>query len=338
MSRRKITTILLLLILGMLATGCGMFGDRETVKRFENAFEQGNAPDAIRQTKRFMNMNPRNYWAKALLKKIEKKLVEEGRVALEAGQYNAAASKADLVLDKLNPRNKEARTIEAGAKKYIRLAGAKKKLAADDTIAALKLIDEALKLDPNFQEAKDLRAEANKKVEEKIAILVNTGENLFAEKKFGVLQKLANDILASVPQHPEAADWLRKAHVAILLRKKAKNLQDAQRLYDEGLYEEAKKKAEQVLKVDSKNKDAKNLVEDANDEITRPKLILSAFTRIKGMEIVTITIEKTRERFIVREGEVFGDFSVTAIDYDLKAVVVTYRKTGSQQTLTIGGQ
>ena len=35
----------------------------------------------------------------------------------------------------------------------------------------------------------------------------------------------------------------------------------------------------------------------------------------------------------VPEGEAFGDFKVSAIDRDLGAVVVTYSKTGSQQTL-----
>lgn len=324
----------------MSATGCGMFGDRDTVKQIENAFEQGNAPKAINRINNFVKNNPRNYWGKSLLKKIENQLVEEGRVALEAGQYSAAASKADLVLDKLNPKNEEARTIQADAKKYLRFDAARKNLAADNPVAALRFIREALKLDPNFQEAKDLQVEANKKVEEKIAILIDTAEDLFAKEEFGKLRKLAQDILAIVPQHPEVADWLRKAQAAILERNKAKNLEDAQRLYDEGLYEEAKKKAEQVLKVDPKSDDAKKLVENASAEITRPRLILSAFTRIKGMEIVTITIEKTRERFIVREGEVFGggDFKVTVIDYDLKAVVVTYLKTMSQQTLTIGGR
>ena len=317
-----------------------MFGDRDQVKQIENAFEQGNAPKAINRINNFVKDNPRNYWGKSLLKKIEKKLVEEGRVALEAEQYTAAESKANLVLDKLNPKNGEARNIQADAKKYLRLEAARKNLAADDPVVALRLISEALKLDPNFQEAKDLQADANKRVQEKIDIFMSTAEELFANKEFGKLRKVAQDILTIVPQHPEVADWLRKAQAAILERNKVKNLEDAQKLYDEGLYEEAKKKAEQVLKVDPSHQDAKTLVEKASDEISKPKLILSAFTRIKGMEIVTITLEKTRERFMVREGEVFADgaFKVSAIDYGLKAVVVTYTKTMSQQTLTIGGQ
>ena len=92
-----------------------------------------------------------------------------------------------------------------------------------------------------------------------------------------------------------------------------------------------------MLKVDPNCKEAKELVDKSKAEMRKPKIRLTGFTKIKGMEIAHLEILKARksERFMVKVGEPFGPFEVSAIDRDLKAVVVTYRKTGSQQTLTL---
>ncbi len=322
----------------MSATGCGVFSGKGEIDDAAKTLEQGNADLAIRKAKAWLNMNPRNIWAKRLLKKIEKQLVEEGRLAMEAEQYDAAVAKADLAL-KVNSNNPEALAIQADAKKYLRLQAAKKNLAADNPVAALRFIKEALKIDPDFQEAKDLLAEANQQVEEKIANLMGSAQELYDKGEFEKLRKLAQDILTIAPQNREVAGWLRKAQAAILERNKVINLELAKKFYDEGIYESAKKNAEKVLKVEPGNRDAKEIVENSNAEITKPKLKLVAFTKIKGMEIATIKMVKTGERFMVKEGDEFAEvFKVSAVDYDLKAAVVMYKKTGSQQTLTIGGQ
>ena len=324
-----------LIVLTMSATGCDMFSGKSVIDQAQDTLDQGNTALAIKQGKSWLNMNPRNIWAKRFLKKIEAQLIEEGRSAMQAEQYGAAATKADLVLNKLNPKSPEALAIQANAKKHLRLQSAKKNLAADNPVGALRFIKEALKFDPNFQEAKDLQVKANQQVEEKIANLMGAAQGLYDRGEYKKLRKLAQDILTIAPQNREIAAWLRKAQAAILEGDKAKNLELARKFFDEGIYESAKKKAEKVLKVDPNNADAKKIVEDANAEITRPGLKLVAFTKIKSKEYATIKMGK--ERFTVVEGEVFAEiFKVSAIDYDLKAVVVTYIKTSSQQTLTIG--
>ena len=201
----------------------------------------------------------------------------------------------------------------------------------------MKMINEALKIDPNFQEAKNLKIEATEQVEEKISHFMDTAQGLHDSGEFEKLRKMATDISAFAPENQEIKVWIRKAHAAVLEGEMVKNLELAKKFYEKGVYESAKKSAEKVLQVDANNEDALKIIQNAKAEITKPELKLVAFTKIKGFEIATIKIVKTGERFMVKEGDVFAElFKVSAVDYDLKAAVVTFIKTQSQQTLTIG--
>lgn len=323
-----------ILVFGFSAAGCGPKGVRQKLKEADQALKQGKTKEAIRITKFILSTSPRNIFAKRLMGKIKAQLIKEIREAVEAEQYQVAVRKADMLLKDIDPKNEEVKAMRADAKKHLLVQGARKSLENNNAVAALRLAKQALEIDPQFQPALDLRDEANQQVEEKIANLMTTAEQLIAQKQFEKLRDLAQEILTIAPQNREVADLLREANAQILSRNKERNLQMAKKFYDEGIYESALTKAEEVLRVEPDNRDAKVLLEKAKAEIAKPELRVTAFTKIKGMEIAHIEMTKTREKFLVREGEIFDDFKVSAIDFDLKVVIVTYLKTGSQQSLS----
>ena len=337
MSRLKIAAIFAFLIIAVSTSSCSMFSGRDQVKQAESTLERGNATEAIRQTKMILNMTPSNIWAKRLLKKIKSKLVKEVKAAMEAENYNEAVKKADIILNKLDNQDEEIKAMRDDAKKFLLIKDAKKVLAAGNPVAALRFVKDALKLDPQLEEAKQLQVEAEELVEGKIDSLMSMAPDLIAQEEFEKLRDLSQDILTIAPQNREVADLLREANAQILARDKVKNLELAQKFFDEGIYESALSRAEEVLKVEPDNKEARTLVENAKAELNKPTLYLNGFTKIKGMVIAHIEMEApdATERFRVTEGDIFGDFKVSAIDLDLKAVVVTYLKTGSQLSLTV---
>jgi tetratricopeptide (TPR) repeat protein len=201
-------------------------------------------------------------------------------------------------------------------------------------MAALRLAKQALDIDPQFKPALDLREEANKQAEEKIAKLMTMAGQLIAQEEFEKLRDLAQDILSIAPQNREVADLLREANAQILARNRVKNLELARKFYREGIYESALTRAEEVLKVEPDNSEAKELLEKSQAELGKPKLRVTGFTKIKGMEIAHIEIVEPREKLLVKKGDTFGDFKVSAVDFEMKVVIVTYTKTGSQQSLT----
>jgi len=331
---RRAAVILTIMIFAVSAMGCGNKSVRMKLKEAGNALEAGKTKDAIRITKFIMTTNPRNFLAKRLMGKIEAQLIVEIEEALGAKQYNVAVKKADMLLKDIDPKNEEVKAMRGEAKKHLFVESGRKSLESDNPVAALRLAKQALGIDPKFQKAIDLQNEANQEVEGKIASLVETAEELIAQKQFEKLRDLAQEILTIAPQNREVADLLREANVQILSRNREKNLELAKKFYSEGIYESAQTRAEEVLKVDPNHTEAKELLERAKAEIAKPELRLTGFTRIKGMEIAHIEMVKTREKFLVKEGEIFGDFKVSAVDLDLKVVIVTYLKTGSQQSLT----
>jgi tetratricopeptide (TPR) repeat protein len=307
--------------------------DRMILKEAKANLKAGNTQGAINNVQEVLRLSPNNFMAKRLLKKIKTQLLKEAKKSIEAGNFKEAVDKLDA-LQKLDPQNEEATAMYADAKKQILLGDAKEALTKDNPLAALNMLNEALRLDPKFQEAKALQGEASKKAEEKIANLVTTANELVEQKEFEKLRALAQDILTIDPQNAQAADLLREAQAQILSRDKEQNLSDAQKFFDQGMYESALSKAEEVLKVDPNSQEAKQLLEKSKAEISKPQLRLTGLTEIKGMQFANITIPSTGKKFTVKQGETFGDFKVSAIDMDLKAVVVTYVKTGSQLTIT----
>ncbi|MBI5116835.1 hypothetical protein HZA56_10205 [Candidatus Poribacteria bacterium] len=332
MSSRKVAAFFILVI-GLWLVGCGGPMDRMILKEAKNNLKAGNTQGAINNVQEVLRLSPNNFMAKRLLKKIKAQLLKEAKKSIEAGNYKEAVDKLDA-LQKLDPQNEEATAMYADAKKQILLGDAKGALAKDNPMAALNMLNEALRLDPKFQEAKTLQSEASKKAEAKIANLVTTANELVEQKEFEKLRALAQDILTIDPQNTQAADLLREAQAQILSRDKEQNLSNANKFFEEGIYESALSMAEEVLKIDPNNDEAKKLVERSKAEISKPQLRLTGLTKIKGMQFANITIPSTGEKFKVKQGETFGDFKVSAIDMDLKAVVVTYVKTGSQQTIT----
>ncbi len=332
---RKVTLILTILIFGLSAVGCGNKASRAKLKEADEALKQGKTKQAIRITRFIQTTDPRNFLAKRMMGKIEGQLIQEIQEALGAEQYEVAVSKANMLLKDVDNKNEAVMTMRNEAKKYLHVQSGRKSLEGDNPVAALRMAKQALDIDPQFQPAIALQKEANGKVEEMIGDLMKTAEQLIAREQFEKLRDLAQDILSIAPQNREVADLLREANAQILARKKGENLSMAKRFYDQGIYEDALTRAEEVLKVDPKNMEAKKLLEDARAEIAKPKLRLTGFTKIKGMEIAHIEFEQSREKFMVQVGDVFNDFKVSAIDFDLKAVIVTYIKTGSQQSLTL---
>ncbi len=328
--------IVVALILGLSAYGCGSHLDRLQLKQAKQALKAGNTKVAIKNTKDVLRRSPRNIFAIRLMSKIKARLLADAEENLQAKKYKEAADKLEELLE-LDPQNEKAKAMLADAKKHMQFAKAKEAFDSDNPIAAIRLLKEALRLDPQFQEAKDLLAEANKKAEEKIANLMNIAKTLIEQKKFDELRNLAQDILAIDPQNRDAADLLREAQAQILSIDKEKNLAMAKTFYQEGIYESALSKAEEVLKVDPNSNEAKELIQKSKAELAKPALRLTGISKIKGMLIAHIEVPSTREKFLVKEGETFlgeGDFKVSAIDIDLKTVVVTYLKTGSQQSIT----
>ena len=330
------TIIGVILILAVSVAGCGNRADRQLVKQGNAALKGGNTALAIRNAQQVLKKSPSNILAKRLMAKIKSRLLADAEKNHEAGNHTEAVKQLETLLE-LDPQNEKAKTLHANAKKHVLLADAKASLAKDNPMAAMAALKEALRLDPQFQEAKSLQTEASQKVEEKIANLMTTAEMLISQEKFEELRKLAQDILSIDPQNPEASELLREAQAQILARDKEENLSMARRFYEEQRYESALSKAEEVLKVDVNSIEAKQLVEKAQAELSKPALRLTGITKIKGMLIAHIEIPSTDERFNVKEGQDFGDFKVSAIDLDLKAVVVTYLKTGSQTTITTAG-
>jgi len=308
--------------------------DRLQLDQAKNNFRAGKLQAAARDINQVLGRSPRNLFAKRLLKKIESQLMEQIREDIDAGRYKQALKKTNVLLDDVHSQREEAKALQGEAKKHLIVESARKSLEADSPGKALNLAEEALKIDPQFQEARKVKEEASEKLQEKIANLMNIAQRLIAEKKYKELQKQANDILAQDPQNKEATRLLHEATAQMLIQGKELNLKMAREFYEQGIFESAKARAEQVLKVDPSSIEAKQLVERSNAEIRKPKLRLTGFTKIKGKEYAHLEIPKTRERFMVTEGEAFAQFKVSAIDLDLKAVVVTYVKTGSQQTLT----
>ncbi|GAB4343634.1 MAG: hypothetical protein Kow0099_22240 [Candidatus Abyssubacteria bacterium] len=329
--------IIALMTASLLLPGCGDRQDRFTLQQANDALKSGNMKVAIGNTRAVLKKNPRNLYALYLMRKIKSKLYDDAEKSLEAKNYKDAAQKIESFLE-LDPQNEKAKTLHAEAKKYVHFDDAQKAMAKDNPMAALRLAQEALRLDPQFEEAKKLQAEASEKVERKIATLVETADRLIAEEQFEKLRDLAQDILAIDPQNAEAAKFLREAQAQILVRNKEENLAMARRFYDEGIYESALAKAEEVLKVDPNSNEAMELVQKSKAELSKPDLRLRSITVIKGMQIANIEVPETKEKYMVKEGDVFhgeGDFKVAAVDFDLKAVVVTYVKTGTMQTITM---
>lgn len=336
MASRKFIIIIILLV-GFTIVSCGSRQEREMMKQAKAALKQGNVKVAINNTKTVLRRSPRNFFARRMLSKIKSYLFDEGKKSLEAKNYKDTVAKMEMLLD-LDPQDEEAKSLLNEAKKHLELDNAKQALQDNNPMVALRSVQESLRLDPNFKEAKDLEVEAKKQVQVKIDNLVVTAQQLIAQENFEKLRDLAQDILAIDPKNKEAADFLREALAQILSRNREKNLADARKFYSEGIYESALSKAEEVLKVDPTSTEAKELVQRARDELAKPDLRLTGLTKIKGMVIAHIEVPSTREKFMVKEGDTFlneGDFKVSAIDLDLKAVVVTYMKTGSQETIVI---
>jgi tetratricopeptide (TPR) repeat protein len=309
--------------------------DKLQLQQAKQNLEGGNYEAATRDVNQILGRSPHNFFAKRLLKKIESQLIEKVKEDIEAEQYMAAIKKTEVLLNDVHSEREEVKQLQNEAKKYLLVQAAQNSLESDSPGKALTQTAEALELDPQFQEALDVRDEAQKRMDEKIANLMNIAQDLIAQKKFKELQKQASDILAQDPQNQEATKLLHEATAQLLAMEKEKNLQMAREFFEQGVYESAKARAERVLKVDPNSVEAKQLLQKAIAEIRKPPVRLRAFTTIKGMDIAHMELPKTQERFMVKEGDTFGPFKVSAIDLDLKAVVVTYLKTGSQQTLSI---
>ena len=333
MYARRILFGFLFMILLAFSTACNKM-DRLQLDQAKSKFKAGQLKAAAGDVNQVLGRSPRNIFAKRLLKKIEEQLMQQIREDLDAGRYTQALKKTTVLLNDVHSEREEAKALQAEARKYLTVEAARKSLEADSPGKALTLAEDALKLDPQFKEAKEVKEQASQRLQEKIANLMNIAQKLIAEKKYKELQKQANDILAQDPQNKEATKLLHEATAQLLIQDKELNLKMAREFYKQGIFESAKARAEKVLKVDPSSIEAKKIVQNANAEIRKPTLRLTGFTKIKGKEYAHLEIPKTRERFMVTEGERFAQFKVSAIDLDLKAVVVTYIRTGSQQTLT----
>jgi len=331
---RKIITIIILLLFGVTAVGCSKI-DRLQMKQAKDAFKAGNMKASINATKAVLKRSPRNIFAKRFMSKLETKIIESAKTELEKKEYQKAAEQAETLLDELNPQNEEAKTIRADAKKYLLYEQARK-ASQKNPIFGLKIVRQALKFDPEFKEALELQAEIESVVQEQITKFMATARDLFEQERYEELMKLTQQVLSIEPNHQEASALLKETIAKKLARDQQVNLNQAIKFFEEGIYESAKAKAELVLKGNRNNDEAKKLVEKSIAEMKKPKLRLTGFTKIKGDLYAQILIQGNPQRFRVREGEEFGDFKVVIIDYDLKSIVLTYTKTGSQLSLTLG--
>lgn len=307
--------------------------DRALLKQAKAALKQGNTKVAIKNTKQVLKRSPRNIFAKRFMNQISDFLYEEAEKSVDAKRYADAVKKLDELLE-LDDAHEEAKILRGEARKHMLVADGNKALKKDNPMAALRMAREALRIDPQLAEAKKLEKDANEKVDEKIVTLMSTAEKLIEQKNFEKLRDLAQDILTIDPQNREVAELLREAQAQILARNKDQNMRKALEFYEQGIYESALARAEEVLKVDPNSIEAKRLVEKSKAEMTKPELRLTGLSKIKSMEIAHIEIPSIKERFQVKVGDVFADFEVSAIDFDLKTVDVVYVKTGSITTIT----
>ncbi|RJP72169.1 MAG: hypothetical protein C4532_06440 [Candidatus Abyssobacteria bacterium SURF_17] len=332
--------IAVVIILGLSVAGCGDRIDRAMLKQANTALKAGNMKAATDNTKKVLQKNPRNLLARRLMSKIKGRLIDEAEASVEAKKYEEAVKKLEMLLE-LDPQHEKGKALLATAKKNVLLAHAREALGRDDSIAAFQDLKEALRLDPQFEEAKKLQVEAEQKAQEKIANLMATSQSLIEQEKFEELRKLSQDVLAIDPSNLEAQQLLAETQAQILSRSKEENLEMARKFYEETKYESALLKAEEVFKVDPNNAEAKELIQKSKAELTKPDLRLTGLSKLKGRANAHIEVPSTRERFTVTEGETFlgeGDFKVLAIDMDLRAVVVSYVKTGSQQTIFLASE
>jgi tetratricopeptide (TPR) repeat protein len=316
----------------MSSTGCGVIGHKEQVDQAEDALEKGNVPAAIKITKQILGLYPNNFWAKRTMKKIEAHVLTEARDAMEAKNYKLAADKARIALN-INAKNEEALAIQKDAKKNLALASAQMFMAGENPVNALKALNNALKLDPAFEEAKQMKAKIDKLVEDRINNFLGSADEMMEQGKYKEIETMAQGFLAIDPQNQQISDLLLKAKDAILKQDKEDNLNKAREAYAEGLYESAQRYAEKVLKIDEGNKEALEFVENCGAELLKPALRLTGFYELKGSVYASIMVAGIKEPFRVREGDEFGDFKVSAIDRDLGAVVVKYTITESLQTI-----
>lgn len=331
MSSLKVAAIIVLLAFGMSVTGCGIVGHKDQIDQADDALKKGNVNGAIKTTRNLLRLYPRNLWANRMMKKIEAHVLKEAQEAFEAEDYKLASSKADLVL-KVNPENEQAKSIEKNAEKHMALQEARQFMEAGNPVNAMKSLNRALTVDPQFKEALDMKAEVDKIVEEQINSFLGSAEEMMEQGKFQAVETMAQGILAIAPQNREIADLLHRAKAAMLQQDKEQNLIRMRKFYEEGLYESAIEYSEKVLKVDENNEEAKKMVENCKAELQKPEVRLTGFLKIKGKVYASMLIGG-KDKFKVQEGEEFGDFKLSAIDLDLDAVVVTYLKTGSQQTI-----
>ena len=338
MHKRKVIVIILLLLFSVSAAGCGNKMVRTKLKQGNQALKKGNMKAAIKSAKLVLQSSPRNIFGKRLMNKIKAKILEDIEADVAKKSYKAAIRNAEMLLKDVDSQNRQAKALLGEAKKHMLVSQARRAIDKNNPVQGHRLATQALKIDSEFEQAKKLQAEANQRVEEKIESLMSSAQQMIEKKQFEKLRDLAQDILIIAPQNREVVDLLKEAQSQILARNMEKNLNMANRFYAEGIYESALKKAEEVLKVDLQNDEAKELVEKSKAEISKPKLRLTGFTKIKGMEIAHIEVIETQERFLVKEGERFSGFKVSAVDFDLKAVVLTFIKTGSQQSLTMESQ
>ena len=325
--------LLILASIVLAGPGCGDARDRAVLKQAQQALDGGNPKGAAAQTKQVLQKSPRNLLAQRMLRKVKGHLLKRADADVRAKNFDTAIENLQVLLE-LEPDHKKAQALQIVAKKNKHVTDARAAQAKQELGTAIESIRKALEADPNFADATDLLETLMEQRDDEVARLLDRAPNLLqSEEPATVIQEM-QQVLKMDDSNAQAQEYLREAQVSLLAKDKRENMEAARAFYREGRYEAAIEKANKILAVDPSSFEAKQILERSEAEMTRPELVLTGISRIRGLATAAVEIPTLGEQKILREGQEIGPYRVNHIDLPNKTVLMEFIPTGSLMPYT----
>ena len=249
----------------------------------------GDYEKAIAALNQILKDDPNNAEAKKLLEEAKAKKADADRNAkvaqakkdIDSGNYDKAIAELNQIL-KDDPNNAEAKKLleEAKAKKDAaekakdrtdKLSKARSLMNGGNYDEAIDILNELLKEDPNDAQAKNLLSQAQTKkaaAERDRANKLAKARTDIDSGNYDSAINSMNGLLKANPNDAEAKKLLDEATAkkAAAAKDREDKLSQAQKLIDAGDYEGAAKILDGLLGENSKDADARNLLNKANRE------------------------------------------------------------------------
>ena len=263
------------------------------VAQAKKDIDSGNYDKAIAELNQILKEDPNNAEAKKLLEEAkskkaaaEKEAANKSKIAqakkdIDSGNYDKAIAELNQIL-KDDPNNAEAKKLleEAKAKKDAaekakdrtdKLSKARSLMNGGNYDEAIDILNELLKEDPNDAQAKNLLSQAQTKkaaAERDRANKLAKARTDIDSGNYDSAINSMNGLLKANPNDAEAKKLLDEATAkkAAAAKDREDKLSQAQKLIDAGDYEGAAKILDGLLGENSKDADARNLLNKANRE------------------------------------------------------------------------